>query len=167
MRYNAGRTGEPYDMSRPRNRVPSTIALVFVFGSGALAQSQPAPTTKTQVIMLGTGTPGPDPDRSGPATAIVVNGTAYLVDAGAGIVRRAASARRKGVGALEPTILRIAFLTHLHSDHTLGLADLVFTPWVMGRKDPLELYGPLGTRAMAQYILKAYEVDIQERTEGL
>src|SRR6202011_6392082 len=50
----------------------------------------------TKIIMLGTGTPGPDPDRSGPATAIVVDGTPYLVDFGPGVVRRAAAAYRKG-----------------------------------------------------------------------
>ena len=101
---------------------------------------------KSVVVMLGTGTPLPDPARSGPATAIVANDTAYLVDAGAGIVRRAAAARDKGVRALEPTSLRIGFLTHLHADHTLGLPDLMITPWIMGRKEPLELYGPEARR---------------------
>src|SRR5215475_8319083 len=110
---------------------------------------------KTLVVMLGTGTPLPDPARSGPATAIVANETAYLVDAGTGVVRRAAAARDKGVKALEPTNLRIAFLTHLHADHTLGLADLILTPWIMGRKEPLELYGPTGTRDMVGHILEA------------
>ena len=47
--------------------------------------------TVTQVAMLGTGTPNPFPDRSGPGVAIVVNDEAYLVDFGAGVVRRAAS----------------------------------------------------------------------------
>ena len=150
-----------------RNRAPLTLALVFWFGLETPAQVQPASPTKTQVVMLGTGTPGPDPDRSGPATAIIANGAAYLVDAGTGIVRRAASARRKGMEALEPTALRISFLTHLHADHTLGLADLMLTPWIMGREEPLKLYGPPGTRAMAQRILQAYEVDIKTRTEGL
>ena len=62
-------------------------ALIGILGLGhsANAQSQSA----TQIVMLGTGTPGPDPDRSGPATAVVVNGMAYLVDVGAGVVRRA------------------------------------------------------------------------------
>ncbi len=109
----------------------------------ALAQSPGS--EKSVIVMLGTGTPLPDPARSGPATAIVANDTAYLVDAGTGIVRRAAAARDKGVRALEPTSLRIAFLTHLHADHTLGLSDLMITPWIMGRKEPLELYGPEGT----------------------
>ena len=56
------------------------------------ARQQRQVTTTTQIVMLGTGTPGPDPVRSGPATAIVVNGTPYLVDFGPGVVRRAAAA---------------------------------------------------------------------------
>ena len=38
----------------------------------------------TKIVLLGTGTPSPDPDRSGPATAVVVNGTPYLIDFGPG-----------------------------------------------------------------------------------
>ena len=41
--------------------------------------------------LLGTGTPNADPERSGPAVAVVVNGTPYLVDFGPGVVRRAAA----------------------------------------------------------------------------
>lgn len=123
--------------------------------------------SQTQVVFLGTGTPLPDPDRAGPSTAIVVNGTAYIVDAGTGLVRRAAAAYGKGIPALRPNSLRIAFLTHLHSDHTLGLPDLMITPWIMGRKEPLELYGPPGTQKMVNRILDAYEVDRNTRIEGL
>jgi ribonuclease BN (tRNA processing enzyme) len=83
------------------------------------------------------------------------------------VVRRAAAARDRGIKALEPKNLKIAFLTHLHSDHTLGLADLILTPWTMGRTEPLELYGPPGTRSMVQHLLEAYAVDIKTRTEGL
>ena len=75
----------------------------------------------TQVVLLGTGTPRPEPERSGPATAIVVNGAAYLVDFGPGIVRRAAAAFEKGIQALAPDRLQTAFVTHLHSDHTVGI----------------------------------------------
>ena len=143
------------------------VTLLFVFAWHSASFAQSAPTTKTQVVMLGTGTPLPDPDRAGPSTALIVNGTGYLVDAGTGVVRRAAAARDKGIKALEPKNLKIAFLTHLHSDHTLGLADLILTPWTMGRTEPLELYGPPGTRSMVQHLLEAYAVDIKTRTEGL
>jgi ribonuclease BN (tRNA processing enzyme) len=122
---------------------------------------------ETKVVFLGTGTPLPDPDRSGPCTAIVVNGTPYLVDAGPGLVRRATSALRQGIRGMESPNLKIAFVTHLHIDHTAGLPDLIFTPWVMGRTRPLELYGPRGIRAMTGHILKAYEEDIRIRTQDL
>jgi ribonuclease BN (tRNA processing enzyme) len=135
--------------------------------SASLAAQQPAapgPPSKTQVVLLGTGNPFPDPDRSGPATAIVVNGRAYLVDFGPGVVRRAKAAMfDKGIAALEPTNLTIAFATHLHSDHTVGYPDLIFTPWVIGRKVPLEVYGPKGIKAMTDHILAAWQADIEER----
>ncbi len=121
----------------------------------------------TQVVLLGTGTPNADPDRSGPGVAVVVRSRAYLVDCGPGIVRRAAAAARKGIPALEADKLGIVFVTHLHSDHTLGLPDLILTPWVLERRTPLELYGPPGVRAMAEHLLAAYRKDIRIRLEGL
>ena len=135
----------------------------------APAPSQaPAPSgATTQVVFLGTGTPLPDPDRSGPATAVVVNGSAYLFDAGAGIVRRATAATRKGVAALASVNLKTAFLTHLHSDHTMGLPDLMLTPWTMGRTEPLELYGPIGTKGMVDGIQQAWALDIDRRRNDL
>jgi ribonuclease BN (tRNA processing enzyme) len=93
-----------------------------------------------------------------------VNGRAYLVDFGPGVVRRAKAAMfDKGITALEPTNLTIAFATHLHSDHTVGYPDLILTPWVMGRKVPLEVYGPKGIKAMTDHILEAWQADIEER----
>jgi ribonuclease BN (tRNA processing enzyme) len=115
---------------------------------------------KTLIVLLGTGTPSPDPDRSGPATAIVVNGTPYLIDFGPGVIRRAAAVYQKGVKGLSVVNLRIAFLTHLHSDHTAGYPDLILTPWAVGRNQPLEVYGPKGIKEMTENILKAYREDI-------
>ncbi|MGD8839976.1 MAG: MBL fold metallo-hydrolase, partial [Gammaproteobacteria bacterium] len=75
---------------------------------------------KTSVVMLGTGNPNPDARRMGPALAIVCNGKPYIVDFGPGIVRRCQQAFEAGVEALAPRNLERAFLTHLHSDHTIG-----------------------------------------------
>lgn len=117
--------------------------------------------------MLGTGTPNADPDRSGPAVAIVVNGASYLVDAGPGIVRRAALAQRTdSISALAPARLQRVFLTHLHSDHTAGLPDLILTPWVLERAVPLEVYGPPRTKRMVDLLEDAYADDIQIRLHG-
>lgn len=117
----------------------------------------------SQIVLLGTGTPTPDPERSGPATAIVVNGTPYLIDFGPGVVRRIAAASQNGVAGLSVTNVRTAFLTHLHSDHTAGYPDLILTPWSIGRRDPLEVYGPVGLKHMTDHILEAYRDDIAIR----
>lgn len=143
-------------------------AALLMAASPAIAQPSAVQDTKTLVVLLGTGTPQPDPDRSGPATAIVVNGSAYLVDFGPGVVRRAAAAQRdKGIAELEPTNIKVAFLTHLHSDHTAGYPDLILTPWTMGRKEPLTVYGPKGLKSMTDHILAAYVEDIQLRSKGM
>lgn len=118
-----------------------------------------------QVVFLGTGTPAPDPERQGPATMVVVDGKPYIVDAGTGVVRQTQAAYRVGI-SIRPSQLDIAFITHLHSDHTLGLADLILTPWVTRRTSPLELYGPEGTQAMAEDLLHAYRQDIHIRLTG-
>lgn len=120
-----------------------------------------------QLVLLGTGTPNADPTRAGPALAVVVGGRPYLVDAGPGIVRRAAAACAAGIAALAPPHLDSLFLTHLHSDHTAGLPDLILTPWVLGRARPLRLFGPAGTGAMARHLQRAYAEDVRERLEGL
>lgn len=157
MRVNAVRSASATSLA---------CALLPLMTSLADGQQPQAPAAgKTTVVLLGTGNPAPLPDRSGPATAIVVNGTAYLVDFGPGIVRRASAAfNDKGVQALESVKLRVAFVTHLHSDHTVGYPDLIFTPWTIGRRAPLEVYGPKGLKAMTQHLLEAYRADIETRT---
>ncbi len=140
-----------------------TAAISF----GAQSQQSSTPSKDVKIVFLGTGNPIPNADRQGPSLAIVANGKAYLVDAGSGVSRQANSAFQRGIPALRPDDLDIAFLTHLHSDHTLGLPDLIFTPWIVGRTKPLRLYGPEGTKEMAAHILEAFKEDIQVRTTGL
>ena len=113
------------------------------------------------VITLGTGTPVPNPERSGPATAIVVGSRVFLFDAGPGVMRRLAAA------GLPIDGVTAAFITHLHSDHTLGLPDLVLTSWVMGRSTPMRLVGPPGLRRMTDHIIAAWAEDTLVRVKGL
>jgi ribonuclease BN (tRNA processing enzyme) len=121
----------------------------------------------SQIVLLGTGTPIADPERSGPCVAIVVDQTPYLVDCGPGVVRRAAAAHAGGVSGLKVSNLSRLFVTHLHSDHTVGYPDVIFTPWVLEREEPLEVHGPEGIRSMTENILAAYERDVDERIKGL
>ena len=142
-------------------------ALLWAISSSTLCHQRAAAQSRTQIVILGTGTPNADPDRSGPSVAIVVNDTPYIVDFGPGVVRRAAAAHQKGVKGLAMPKLTRAFVTHLHSDHTVGYPDLIFTPWVLERETPLEVYGPRGLKAMTDHILKAYQEDIHIRLDGL
>ena len=123
----------------------------------------------TKLLILGSGTPNPDPERSGSAYAIVTNGQSYLVDFGPGVIRRASAFSPSWGGefeSMEIQNLNYAFLTHLHSDHSAGLADLILSPWVLERKEPLNLFGPRGLKKMADKITDAYRIDIDYRING-
>jgi ribonuclease BN (tRNA processing enzyme) len=148
------------------------IASLAACRSGAPDAADRSSTTlphsgRTWVVLLGTGTPNAEPDRSGSAVAIVVDDTPYLIDLGPGVVRRAAAAYEAGVEGLDIPKLRFAFITHLHSDHTLGYADFIFTPWVLERDVPAEVFGPPGLQVMTDHLLAAYEEDIRVRIDGL
>jgi ribonuclease BN (tRNA processing enzyme) len=158
-----------------RETVPSAlygVAVAVAVGCWGCAVEPPVTevpdySTGTHVVLLGTGTPNAEPDRSGPSLAVVANGSAYLVDAGPGVVRQAAAAAARGMVALVPGRLERVFLTHLHSDHTVGLPDLILTPWVLERERPLDVYGPTGTAVMTRHLLAAYEADVRRRIDGL
>ncbi len=150
----------------------TALAILLSLGLGwqAFAQAvQPSITqapksdlrATTQVILLGTGTPYPDPVASGPATAVVVGGRVFLFDAGSGVMRRLKAANLPINGP------EAVFITHLHSDHTLGDADLILTSWVMRRRKPFPVYGPRGLRRMTTHLLAAYSEDINIRENGL
>jgi ribonuclease Z len=105
--------------------------------------------------------PAPEPTASGPAAAVVRGDRVLLFDAGAGVMRMSAAAKLPRMGP------EAAFFTHLHSDHTLGYADLILTPWIMGRRTRLPAFGPPGLRAMTEHLLAAFGEDIGIRTAGL
>ena len=141
--------------------IPAGAALSLA-QSGTRVRDQPEATPDSAVVvLLGTGFPQPNPHAQGPATAIVVGSRVFLVDAGPGVERQLAAAGLP-IDGVEAT-----FITHLHSDHTLGYPDLILTSWVMGRRRPLAVYGPPGLKAMTDHLLAAYAEDIRIRTEGL
>lgn len=145
-------------------------------GTGVRAGSESAESARAgagtqagmRLVILGTGTPNADPERSGPATAIIAGSAAYLIDAGPGVVRRASAANLKhDLPGLAPSRLRHVFLTHLHSDHTLGLPDIMLGNWVLDRAFPIDLYGPPGSRELADGIVSAWRIDLEMRSSGL
>lgn len=111
-----------------------------------------------EVTLLGTGSPMVDPNRAGPATLVRAGGQTFLVDAGRGVLMRAAAV---GVGAADVTAL---LLTHLHSDHITDLTDVITTRWITTfTRTPLRVIGPPGTAAVIEAILDALAPDISYR----
>ncbi|MBV8517952.1 MAG: MBL fold metallo-hydrolase [Acidobacteria bacterium] len=115
-----------------------------------------------EVLLLGTGFPRPDANRAAACTVVVAGDRWFVVDAGRGATMRVAATD------LQYGKMRAVFLTHLHSDHTGGLPDLFDTSWQFGRKnEPLQLYGPPGTKQLADAMLEFFAADIHYRRDLL
>ena len=112
-----------------------------------------------KVTLLGTGSPPPETARFGPSTLIEAGDLKLVFDAGRGASQRLAQlgVRLGQVHAL--------FLTHLHSDHVVGIPDLWLHRWVgaAGETRPLAVFGPAGTAEMMSFLNKAYQADIRQR----
>jgi ribonuclease Z len=114
-----------------------------------------------RVTFLGTGGgPAVSADHAGPSALVEFNDEVLLIDAGRGAVQRLQLVQRS------PGSVAQVFLTHLHSDHTVGLPELWLSGWWRGRKAPLEVLGPEGTRAMAANIQKAWDYDLSIRSRA-
>lgn len=148
------------------------LMLVIIFLSinfSAVCQRDFSTSEITKLVVLGSGNPNPSPTESGSGLAIIVHDVPYLVDFGPGVIRKFAALTGRYDGIfhdIEVRDIKRAFLTHMHSDHTIGYPDLILTPWVMGRNEPLEVYGPLGLQHMTDHILEAYSADIKYRIYG-
>ncbi len=111
-----------------------------------------------RVTLLGTGGPAPVMERFGPGILVEAGGEVLLFDAGRGVLQR--------LMQLQPPLreVRHVFLTHLHSDHVVGLPDLWLTGWLNGRpRKPLRVWGPSGTTDMMVNLDRAFQFDIRIR----
>ena len=127
-------------------------ALLFLALESA-AGAAPALT----VTLLGTGNPRPEA-RGGPSILVEGDGRALVFDAGRGATERLFALDRLGkADAL--------FLTHLHSDHTVGIPDLWLTGWLFGRSRALRVWGPSGTADLCRYLERAYAFDVHVRRD--
>lgn len=130
---------------------------------GAALDAQNAPASDFRVTLLGTGSPILSLTRFGPSTLVEAGDQTLVFDAGRGAIQR--------LDQLGVSFARInaVFLTHLHSDHVVGLPDLWLTGWILARRTtPWELIGPTGTTALAEHLAQAYafDVDIRSREAG-
>jgi ribonuclease Z len=124
-----------------------------------VALTAPAPAQDFKVTLLGTGNPRPVMSRFGPSILVEAGKEKLVFDCGRGAAQRL---YQLDIAFSDITGL---FLTHLHSDHTVGIPDLWLTGWVMGRTTPLPVWGPEGTKAMMQHLEEAYAFDIHIRRD--
>lgn len=141
----------------PLRRSLLTILLTALVASAATAQ----PAGTLQITLLGTGNPRPNMERFGPSILIEAGRQRLLIDAGRGAAQRLFEIGQREV----LTGLDAVLLTHLHSDHTVGLPDVWLTPWIFGRSRALTLIGPAGTTDMARHLTQAYQWDIATRSK--
>jgi len=126
--------------------------------SAATAPARP-PTGVLRVTFLGTGGgPAASVDLAGPSSLVEFGDEVLLIDAGRGAVQRLQQLNRS------PGAITRVFLTHLHSDHTVGLPEVWLSGWWRGRAAPLEMRGPAGTREMASHLQEAYSYDVGIRS---
>lgn len=137
------------------------LVAIAALASNAFAQGPPAAPpaspplpNEIRVTLLGTGTPRPLMDRFGPSILVETGDEKLIFDAGRGSIQRLS---QLGVSYAEITGV---LLTHLHSDHTVGLPDLWLTGWLVSRRaTPTPLWGPAGTSRMASALETAYAFD--------
>ncbi len=122
-----------------------------------------APAQPIKVTLLGTGTPNPHPERFGPSTLVEAGSQKLLFDAGRGATIR--------LNQLRIPLRDVApvFITHFHSDHLVGLADLWLIGWLppsYGRRPvPLRIVGPTGIGKITAGLEQAYALDIDIRVK--
>jgi len=140
------------------NRLTRFCAVALM--SLVVANAEGAPPD-IKVTLLGTGTPSPRIDRFGPSTLVEAGRERVLIDCGRGVPIRLWQLH------IPPSSLTAVFLTHLHSDHVVGIPDLWLTGWLsppFGRRtDAFRIWGPPGTKEMMANLERAYSWDIQTR----
>jgi ribonuclease Z len=133
-----------------------------LFGAGAASQqAAPVAVNEFRVTLLGTGSPMPVMRRFGPGVLVPAGGQNLLIDAGRGGTQRLLQVGLK-LGAVDAL-----FLTHLHSDHVVGIPDLWLSGWLeppwAQRKGPFRVYGPAGSQNLMDGLVKAFDWDIKAR----
>ncbi len=141
-------------------------ALVFtVVASFGLVAAHPAHAADStfRVTLLGSGVPDPQPDRFSASTLIEAGDQKLMIDVGRGATIRLYQLH------VPLSKIDVVFFTHYHSDHTVGMPDLLLTGWLppafARRAQPMHIVGPVGAKALMAGITTAYVGDIKGREQ--
>ena len=114
----------------------------------------------SELVLLGTGG-GPKiwAARSQPASAILVNGDVYIIDAGDGITGQLAKS------GIDTNSIKAVFITHNHSDHVADYGTLLLRTWQSGHKGPIDCFGPPPLKGMTNSYMAYMNWDINLRIQ--
>ena len=144
-----------------RRIVAAAFVCLFALAGAGSANAQDSGEKKFEVTLLGTGTPFPSINRFGPAILVRAGGKYLLFDCGRGVTQRLFQIK------LPFSKIDHLFLTHLHSDHVVGIPDLWLSGWLGApwarRRAAFAVTGPEGTANMMANLEKAYAWDIETR----
>ena len=144
-----------------------SILIGLLLSTGLSGRAEPqAPAaavsdSNLKVILLGTaGGPTTNPQRLGISTLVLAGPEKLLFDCGRSLSTGMARL------AINPADVTKVFLTHLHSDHIVSLPELYLFPWgSQGRSQPLQVWGPAGTRSMVKHLQEAFSFDVHIRRD--
>ncbi len=114
-----------------------------------------------RVLICGTGSPEVSSAKAQACTLVSAGGKMFLFDVGDGAVRSLAHSK------IPVNQLERVFITHFHSDHFNDLATLINAGWIWGRKTPLEVQGPVGTKQVLDGFAQAYALDEGYRSTNM
>jgi len=143
-------------LSRSRRDLRLKFILLLI---AVVKFAAPAYAQDLKVTLFGTGYPRPVMERFGPSILVEAGKEKLLFDCGRGATQRLYQLK---VPFSEVTAL---FLTHLHSDHIVGIPDFYLTGWIFGRSTPLRVWGPAGTAEMMSHLEQSYQFDIHVRRD--
>ncbi len=134
------------------------LLAAMVIALPSFATAEDFPPNHIRVTLLGSGTPVPSISQYGTAILVQAGGENLLFDCGRGCTTRLAQVNPNLIARVDRL-----FITHLHSDHVVGVDDLWLNGWTQGRNHPLSIWGPKGTKKFMRYLRAAFSADIKQR----
>jgi len=141
----------------------AALAFVLMVIIGLAQEPAQAADNIFRFTLLGSGVPDPQPDRFSASTLIEAGDQKLMVDVGRGATIRLYQLK------VPLSKIDVVLFTHYHSDHTVGMPDLLLTGWLppafARRTQPMHVIGPPGAKTLMSGLSEAYAGDIKGREQ--
>src|SRR6266581_9361291 len=132
------------DARRRKILIGAALGLGIALLRPTLGRAQQPGLGRDRLVLLGTkGGPRVTSYAPTPSSNLIVyRNVPYVIDAGYGVTLKLIEA------GLPLPALRYIFITHHHSDHNIELGPLIYNSWGNGLRTPVDVYGPVGLKAL-------------------